>query len=82
MFFNNPDEAAEHNKREHSDEVEIFAGLVRSGILFGQTRNQSHHTTKFLHLKLYKNSSSIRNTSRWRVFFILSSSKLNALNLY
>jgi hypothetical protein len=29
MFFNNPDEAAEHQKREHSDEVRL---LIRSKV--------------------------------------------------
>ena len=36
----------------------------------------------YCHLKLYYNSSTIRNMSQWRFFFNLSSSKLTAGNIY
>ena len=36
----------------------------------------------YCHLKLYYNSSSIRNMLQWRFIFILASSKLTAVNVY
>ena len=34
----------------------------------------------FCHLKLYRTSITVRNTSQWRFLFILASSKLTAVN--
>ena len=36
----------------------------------------------YCHLKLYYNSSTIRNKSQWKFFFILAYSKLTAVNIY
>ena len=36
----------------------------------------------YCHLTLYYNSSTIRNMSQWRFFFIPTSSKLTAVNIY